>query len=268
MQGFPRQFSIIISLFLVSMILYSQVFLHQGRQKSSRKTAILIGDSITQQGFNGDGWVSKLCHEYSRKVDFFNRGYSGYNSEWVWSQLNEILGSIGRIDLAVVFLGANDAVYEGFPSHVDLETYSRHLTSIVLQLQTIHQVQEVILVSPPPIAEGALTERNKVSSNPRGLDRDNGHTKRYVDACRRVAHSLSVGYVDTWAGLSGSGPESTRGSFLRDGLHLNEAGNDKVFELIRAAMVERGWKSDAMDLDLPPWQELTSIKAGHDLDAE
>lgn len=51
--------------------------------KNSRKRAVLFGDSITQQGYGIDGeegWVAMLSDWWSRKVDVFNRGFSGYNS--------------------------------------------------------------------------------------------------------------------------------------------------------------------------------------------
>ena len=45
------------------------------------KLAILLGDSITQQGFMQNGWAGLLSNEYQRRIDVVNRGFSGYNSK-------------------------------------------------------------------------------------------------------------------------------------------------------------------------------------------
>ena len=233
-----------------------------------RKLAVLIGDSITQQGWGYDGarhgWASRLSEHYVRKVDFLNRGYSGFNSKWVDENLEDVLSIMEpRIDLAVVFLGANDAVFPEFPSHVGRSSYMRHLTNIISKLQQRWRTPHVLLVSPPPVAEGALTLRNKASSNPRGLDRNNQRTKLYVDAARNVAKSLNGAvFVDAWAGMSGAGSEEERGQYLRDGLHLSDRGNARLFELLVSTIETEvpGWTADAMPPDLPHWSELPREK--------
>jgi len=53
------------------------------RLTCERPEFLLIGDSITQQGFGPDGcWGALLANEWTRCADVVNRGFSGYNTRW------------------------------------------------------------------------------------------------------------------------------------------------------------------------------------------
>jgi len=45
-------------------------------------TIMLLGDSITQGGWQAGGFAQRLAYVYARKLDVINRGLSGYNTEW------------------------------------------------------------------------------------------------------------------------------------------------------------------------------------------
>lgn len=45
-------------------------------------TIMLLGDSITQGGWQAGGFAQRLAYVYARKLDVLNRGLSGYNSDW------------------------------------------------------------------------------------------------------------------------------------------------------------------------------------------
>jgi hypothetical protein len=44
---------------------------------------LLVGDSITQESFQPNGWGSALANWYIRRADVINRGLDGYNTRWV-----------------------------------------------------------------------------------------------------------------------------------------------------------------------------------------
>lgn len=50
---------------------------------------LLFGDSLTEYGVDPEisGWVSSLTSHYYRRADIVVRGYSGYNSQWVYHLL-------------------------------------------------------------------------------------------------------------------------------------------------------------------------------------
>ena len=75
-----------------------------------RPAWVLLGDSLTQRGTEPGGWASTLAQTHVRAIDFFNRGYSGYNTRWILHMLPGILGGIRqRVQLLTLWLGANDA---------------------------------------------------------------------------------------------------------------------------------------------------------------
>lgn len=156
---------------------------------------ILLGDSITQMSFSSPGgFGAHLADVYQRRADVFNRGYSGYNTNWMLELLSTehnrdiIFGGPAQgssptteassicttsiedptwsnpvpsdaVRLIVLFLGANDASSSVFNArqHVPLETYQKNLISI-LQMSKQHcPYAKFILVAPPPIHhEGRL----------------------------------------------------------------------------------------------------------------
>ncbi|OBZ75468.1 hypothetical protein A0H81_04726 [Grifola frondosa] len=54
---------------------------------------MLLGDSLTQHGWNPsmNGFAAQLAHAYSRKMDIVNRGFSGYNSEWIIPAFEQVM---------------------------------------------------------------------------------------------------------------------------------------------------------------------------------
>ena len=40
---------------------------------TSRPRVVLFGDSLTQRGFEEQGWASALCDYYTRRADVLNR---------------------------------------------------------------------------------------------------------------------------------------------------------------------------------------------------
>lgn len=72
---------------------------------------VLVGDSITEFGFDDGGWGTMMADTYRRKADVVNRGFGGYTSRMGVYVLDEFLNSFGagRIKLVTLCFGANDA---------------------------------------------------------------------------------------------------------------------------------------------------------------
>lgn len=87
-----------------------------GRAGRKLPTAVLFGDSITQEGSDPamQGWVSALTAYWVRRVDVVNRGFGGYTSRW-GLQLFDSVVLARRPEVIFLFFGANDAVV---PAHV------------------------------------------------------------------------------------------------------------------------------------------------------
>jgi isoamyl acetate esterase len=147
------------------------------RRITTRKLAVLFGDSITQHGFNPslDGWIAALAHEYSRKIDFINRGFSGYNSKWGLRILEKSVISLSP-DLVVLFFGANDAVFEQVQQYCSLQEYSSNLSAMIKLVKAGNSQTKILLLTPPPIAEDMLKKYNSQKGKSVLLDRTNERT--------------------------------------------------------------------------------------------
>lgn len=83
MREFDRDILILTLLFSVSHFLLS--VMGQSNTKATTKPEvntdldkiILIGDSITEQGYQIGGWVGYISNKFIRKFDVINRGYGG-----------------------------------------------------------------------------------------------------------------------------------------------------------------------------------------------
>lgn len=110
-----------------------------------RPVILLLGDSLTEQGFGMQGrvgWAGLLAAAYSRRADVVQRGYFGYNTNHIVQHVlpsvlqNDIMRNHqGDLLFATVFVGANDAVLAGNAQHVPLETYQQNLATIVTRIR-------------------------------------------------------------------------------------------------------------------------------------
>lgn len=110
---------------------------------------------------------------------------------------------------------------------------------MIRQIQRSLPQTNVFLITPPPVAEDMLTIYNARKNKAIALDRTNEVTRRYALACIDSARKLNVQVIDLWSGLEGD--SDNRSKYLSDGLHLNEIGNMKLYEIIR----------DKIEIDTP-----------------
>ena len=60
-----------------------------------------------------------LQHTYLRRADVINRGFGGYNTEWLLPVLQQqIIPSVFNVVLWIILIGANDAMLAPGPNHV------------------------------------------------------------------------------------------------------------------------------------------------------
>ena len=208
-----------------------------------RPSILLFGDSITQFGFGcppdtTHGWASRLSAAYTRRADVLNRGFSGYNTRHALDLVPRVFGPKVKNDVVpaveggdnkdllfcTIFFGANDAALPGEGQHVPLDEYEKNIDQLVVQIrERSSQRLPILLMTPPPVDEVKLTAW-KGSSN-----RENLNTRQYGMKIHDIAGKLNdVSVVDCWELLQGETDQ--RGEYVCDGLHLNEQGNQKVFD--------------------------------------
>lgn len=98
-------------------------------------TLLLLGDSLTQQGYQENGWVAQIANAYVRKALVLNRGLSGYNTRWAQPVISHVLSQADPPLFATVWFGANDAVLAetGSAQHVPLPQFTSTLTQVTPQ---------------------------------------------------------------------------------------------------------------------------------------
>ncbi len=240
----------------LNILIYSVMF-----QPQQRKKLVLIGDSITQQSFSVEhrGWGAALADYYHRTADVINRGYSGYNSRWIRAIIDKgILSSsdisfIQTVSLVTLFLGANDAVHATADQHVSVAEYKENLIAIIQYIRSINENIVIVIITPPAV------------NSEHWPTRSNEQVAPYAATVRELAAEYNLGLVDLHSNDDGN--KKIELSDLRDGLHLNEYGNSKVFDALRS-LIRRRYPALCPDdnsdgkpnipLHYPHFSELTS----------
>jgi len=226
---------------------------------SSYRKIVLLGDSITQYAFAPMGWAGAVANLAQRKCDVVDRGFSGYNTKNVCEHVlhHECMQiPTEEIVALTIFFGANDSVSAEHDQYVSLDDYSSYTTKIVQRfLDRGLASDKIILITPPPLDEKAWAKEMIERGYGNGeCNRFNENTKKYAEACVKVAKDLKCRHVDIWESIEN--PESFS-SYLVDGLHFNEKGNVHLGKLLEPHITEL---IDSLPMVLPDWKTLAELK--------
>ncbi|KAI9313724.1 SGNH hydrolase-type esterase domain-containing protein [Dichotomocladium elegans] len=229
---------------------------------------VLFGDSITQFSFNPEtkGFGAALANAYARKRDVMNRGFSGYNTRWALPVWRQIMPTVkyqretpAKIELATIFLGANDAALSFSPQHIPLEEYKSNLRDMISMVQSpdspyFNADMRLIVITPPPLNESQWREN---CDGP--LNRNYETTKAYAEAARQVAKEKGVVVADLWTRIVQLA-DGHLDTYLADGLHLSAAGNQAAFALLMETIATHFNEihPDNLDMAISGWRELNS----------
>ncbi|KAM4771204.1 isoamyl acetate-hydrolyzing esterase 1 homolog [Rhinophrynus dorsalis] len=171
---------------------------------------VLFGDSITEYGFEANGWISVLANKLIRFVYKTRKqvmaGHSSVKSEAV---LQALVLNHCRAE-------------ENSSTLVSLEEYTENLKSMIQYLKSIDITQDrIILITPPPIHEP--TWGKECQNKGLKLNRLNSIAGLYAKACVQVARECGTEVVDLWTLMQGGVQEFS--VYLSDGLHLSVEGN-------------------------------------------
>mmetsp|Transcript_28832 Transcript_28832/g.33510 ORF Transcript_28832/g.33510 Transcript_28832/m.33510 type:complete len:313 (+) Transcript_28832:76-1014(+) len=220
---------------------------------SKRGKIVLYGDSITQMSFSAtlSGWGSYLADVYQRRCDVFNRGMSGYNTDWFIKYLetdeghNDVFGMLrdddksANVKLVTIFFGANDASHPELNPrhHVPVARFASNLKVIVKKCQSNYgEDVNIILITPPPVHHDSRLKyqvqryKEKATGN---LERTLSLSGEYAKAVENVANELQLPCLNLWKEMQEDSDlegkvETDKERFalyLSDGLHLSRDGN-------------------------------------------
>mmetsp|Transcript_9889 Transcript_9889/g.13252 ORF Transcript_9889/g.13252 Transcript_9889/m.13252 type:complete len:340 (+) Transcript_9889:109-1128(+) len=223
--------------------------------KNGRPKIVLWGDSITQMSSSAldSGFSAHLSDAYQRRADVYNRGYSGYNTDWFLSYCkttegyNDIL-TLGGIDhtasgkgkekssveLVTIFFGANDASHHihNKRQHVPLDKYKSNLKELIMLARKWYgQKVKIILMSPPPVYHA---QRLQYQIDRYGKEKATGILERTLELSGEYAKVVgevvneaeneNVAFLDLWTSMQEEDKDGWS-RFLSDGLHLSRDGN-------------------------------------------
>ena len=243
-----------------------------------RNKIVLLGDSITQLSFSASlsGWGSYIADIYQRRSDVFNRGMSGYNTDWYLQYLQteegqyDVFGSMNMINngvqanehgdgvsesesdvkLVTIFFGANDASCPKLnPRHrVPVSRFKTNLKSLVqLCKENFGNQVRIIFITPPPVHhESRLKYQvDRYGDKATGdLERNMDLASQYAVAVEDVAKELQYPCLNIFQSMQdaipGEGDEEEQlwSKFLSDGLHLSREGNMFVGQQLKTLVDE------------------------------
>jgi lysophospholipase L1-like esterase len=176
----------------------------------------------TQFAWQNDGMAARLADQYQRKLDVVTRGFGGYTARNIRYTLPHIFTSAANIQLAIVWLGANDLV---FGRSVDEYVADiRAIAEAFFETRTAHPNTRMLpclmLVSPPPRL-GVPVDRSRAYNQ--------ALVTLTAEIWERFEHRVGVTeihdnmIVEVERSFPGSYEEQLR-HFLPDGVHPNGAG--------------------------------------------
>jgi lysophospholipase L1-like esterase len=233
---------------------------------------LLLGDSITEQGMlvASQGWGALLAEAYIRRAQIYPRGFSGYNTRWLRHYLErpdtrkQILphADAAPLDLAVIFLGANDAVLEGVYQHVPVDEYKENLVALAFLVGA----RNVVFVTPPPYSAEKYMATTSYSSSHRTDERSELYAAAAVAAVAAVEERCkqqravieSVSTLNINAAFRKAMPDMGWVEALSDGLHFGPAANKLMCELLvqHLSSAAVGLSPDAVPWLLPSHRDF------------
>ncbi|CAK8676874.1 isoamyl acetate-hydrolyzing esterase 1 homolog [Clavelina lepadiformis] len=219
------------------------------------KRIILFGDSITQYSTFTRGWETYVHELVQRKCDIFNRGFSGYNTDFAVKIQESVLSEhlLHDVAFATIFFGANDAALPEYSSehHVPVERYEMNLNKIVDNFKKMDlDADKIIIISPPPVDEKAHLQNTIAKGNGNVSDRSNDVTKTYGQASARVAKARGCRHIDLWQTMMSTDNYS---KYLSDGLHLSDEGNKLLGKCLEPHVREL---TQHLPVMLPQWRDF------------
>ncbi len=254
-------FTYIIILYIILFVIAP--FFNSYYESNKLDIILCLGDSITEDGGDKNGWTSLLSYHYSRKLDLINRGYSGYNSRWILQRvLKEDIphSNYFNIKLVTILLGANDATFESSsPQGLSLTEFRYNIEEIIKYFKKQDSSIKFILITPPMIDEEALRIRNEKKGYK--LNRSVKRTKLFADTILNISAVTEncIG-IDLYRNTIDDDNinNNKNNKYLSDGLHLNELGNKVLVDLVEECIAKHFPKlaSNQIKMRTKSWREI------------
>ena len=155
----------------------------------------------------------------------------------------------------------NDAAHPECPSrqHVPVKQYKANLQEMIHTIVSFGVPKErIIMIAPPPFCLRMFKFHRKDSKAAK-IQRSSSASIAYCDACKKVAESNDITYLDTIKIFK----DSERGErLLADGLHLSPAGSQILAQSLEPLVTEKvkifnNW--DSIKRNFVPWNQFAKM---------
>ncbi|TMI85984.1 MAG: G-D-S-L family lipolytic protein [Bacteroidetes bacterium] len=190
-----------------------------------KKRVIFFGDSITQQGVEPGGYITRIdsmckLENRSSEFEFIGSGVGGNKVYDLYLRLDDdVLAK--NPDIVAIYIGVNDVWHKAsFGTGTDPDKFEKFYTAILKKLK--EKSIRVILCTPAVIGE-----RTDFSNQ------QDGDMNRYSGIIRSIAQKNNLPLVDLRQKFLEYNKQyntenKESGVLTRDRVHLNEKGNQLV----------------------------------------
>lgn len=191
------------------------------------KKIIFFGDSITQAGVNPGGYITMLKEMYAKAgntSELIGAGIGGNKVYDLFLRMEDDVLS-KKPDVVVIYVGVNDVWHKAsYGTGTDADKFTKFYTSLIKKMQLLGI--KLILTTP-----AAIGEKNDHSNQ------QDGDLNQYSKIIRDLAKEHKCGLVDLRKeflafNLANNPENKAQGILTTDRVHLNEAGNKFVAELM------------------------------------
>ncbi|MCF8324127.1 MAG: SGNH/GDSL hydrolase family protein [Leadbetterella sp.] len=191
------------------------------------KKIIFFGDSITQAGVNPGGYITMLKEMYAKAgntSELIGAGIGGNKVYDLFLRMEDDVLS-KKPDVVVIYVGVNDVWHKAsYGTGTDADKFTKFYTALIKKMQS----QGIKLILTTPAAIGEKTDHS---------NQQDGDLNQYSKIIRDLAKEHKCGLVDLRKeflayNLANNPENKGQGILTTDRVHLNEAGNKFVAELM------------------------------------
>lgn len=177
---------------------------------------ICLGDSLTNHGFEENGWAS-LLRITNPNLHLLNYGVNKNTSRDILYKLPTLIPTteIRSSQYCILFLGTNDCL-KLFQENVTEQQYSHNLKQIITYFKKYNSRIKCIIVGPP----------TNIYSVNESTPLKESYIYKYSRQALNVSWQYNLPFIDLMDNTDGNGILFTD---LKDGIHMNDNGNQKIF---------------------------------------
>lgn len=205
----------------ITLIATLAIFILSMAMKPKPKKVIFFGDSITQAGVKGNGYINQLKKAIdTTKFELIGAGIGGNKVYDLYLRMeDDVLNK--KPDLVFIYVGINDVWHKlGAKTGTDYEKYLKFYQALINKIQATGS--KVVLCTPTVIGEK--------KNNANEVDAD---LNKYADGVRGLATKNNLPLCDLRKAFvdyenANNTEDLEKGILTTDRVHLNDVGNKLV----------------------------------------